>query len=71
MLIVNVYLISHDKRFCHNKFQGCMLICRNAEGLNGQRNVGNPWYKQNVEANESIIVMKDFTLETKPELARV
>jgi len=23
-----------------------MLICRNAEGVQGQRKVGNPWFKQ-------------------------
>jgi len=27
--------------FCHKKF-GFMLICRNAEGVHGQRKVGNP-----------------------------
>jgi len=43
----------HDNMFCHRKFRGTfssvnmlkgyMLICWNAEGVHGQRKVGNGW----------------------------
>ena len=32
--------------FYHKKFQGYMLICQNAEGVHGQRKIGNPWCSQ-------------------------
>ena len=39
MFIVKYF---YDKIFCHEKFWGYMLVCRNAEGVHGQRKVGNP-----------------------------
>ena len=40
--------------FCHKKFQGYMFICRNAEGVHGQRKVGNPWSRKRLIVSSSI-----------------
>ena len=39
---LNMFLANHDTIFCHKEFQGYMFIWRNAEGVHGQRKVGNP-----------------------------
>jgi len=34
---------------CRNaEAKGCMLICRNAEGVHGQRKVGNCWWRRSI-----------------------
>jgi len=34
---------------CRNaEAKGCMLICRNAEGVHGQRKVGNCWCRRSI-----------------------
>ena len=43
---VNFCYFTHVVWFWHKKFQVCTLICRNAEGVYGQRKVVTPWSKR-------------------------
>jgi len=36
-----IYFCYFPQPFCHKKFKGYMLIYRNAEGVHGQRKIGN------------------------------
>ena len=58
-LMLNISMISHDKIFCHKKFSGYMLICRNAEGVHDHRKVGNPCY-MTIEPHPIAVSLKIF-----------
>jgi len=47
-LRVHVHLLKCWSGTCWSveMLKGYMLICRNAEGVHGQRNVGNPWVRR-------------------------
>ena len=44
-LLLNISMISHDKIFCHVKFWGYVLVCRNAEGYMVRGRLGAPVQK--------------------------
>jgi len=42
-----------------------MLICRNAEGVHGKKNVGNPWYRKTKLKQLVPYLFNDFTEKLK------
>ena len=32
-LLLNISMHNHDKMYCHGKFQRCLCVCQNAEGV--------------------------------------